>query len=373
MSVEIHYYDDAPAWKILASDPARFKGVNYDLEIKLFRLPEGGLVGVWLRLYDVPDQPFFLHRVLDPSDATIGAYLDALGKTGKLMLIFESPGEQEGFVVELPVDSRGLREVLAGARSHNEALGETAHGENAVAEFLKIFSPALKEEKSVAAAWERVRQERPYVPPAPPPEAPAVSTWGGIVKLLLGAVLCIGGNFFFRSLTPLADNAALENKVVRPGYAVKIYLGKSLRSIGGRWSGEAPVFTVEEGEQSFIDSVKTHSDSWEGRLTEMHERKSDPPAFRPYIEVRLKDTPDLSGKTLNGTASLRGVYPVFSGVVYKEMSGTWSKKVSFTVFTFPQFLLARAAPVLLTAGIFLVVLTLLAVYGRLKEESNPDE
>ncbi len=372
MSVEIHYYGDEPAWKIVAADPSRFRGVNYDLEIKLFRMPTGGLVALWLRLYDVPDQPFFLHRVLDPTDEIIAPYLRAVKKAGKIVVMFESPGEQEGFAVELPVNPEGMEEVLGGALSHNEQIGDEANGEKAVEDFLQVFNPALKEEKSVESAWEKVRAAYPYVPPPPPKEPPATSTWGGVARLFGGGLLCLAGGLLLRSWTPMSANAGLVDQIVRPGYAVKVYLAAEVRSIGGKWNGEAPSFTLEFGEQSFIDSVGTHGDSWADRITETHTKGGDSPGFRPYVEIRLKDDPDLSGRTLKGEAHVRAVYPVFSGVAYKEMAQTWRKKVSITVFTLPQLLLVRAAPLFFALGIFLGVLTVLALYGRLAGPT-PDE
>jgi len=370
MPVDIHYYDDEPAWKVVAADPSRFRGVNYDLEIKLFRMPTGGVVALWLRLYDVPDQPFFLHRVLDPTDETIGPYLRAIKKAGKIVVMFESPGEQEGFAVELPVNPEGVKEVLEGAQSHNEQLGDGAIGDKAVEDFLQVFNPSLKEDKSVEAAWEKVSAAYPYSPPPPPKEPPAAR---GVARLFGWSVLCVAGGLLLRSGAPLSENAGLANKIVRPGYAVKVYLAAEIRSIGGKWKGEAPSFTLEEGEQSFIDSVGTHSDSWAERITETHTQKSGPPGFRPYVEIRLKDDPDLAGRTLKGEAHVRAVYPVFSGVAYKEVAGAWRKKVSITVFTLPQLLMARIAPILFSVGAFLGVLTLLAFYGRWTSELTPDE
>lgn len=373
MSVEIHYYEDDPAWKIVAADPSRFRGVNYDLEIKFFRLPTGSLVALWLRLYDVPDQPFFLHRVLDPTDETIGPYLRAVKEAGKIVVMFESPGEQEGFVVELPVNPEGIKEVLAGAESHNEELGDKVNGEKAVEDFLRVFNPSLKEDKSVEVAWEKISAAYPCVPPPSPPEPPATSTWGGVARLFGGGLLCVAGGLLLRSWTPMSANAGLVNQIVRPGYAVKVYLAAEVRSIGGKWKGEDPSFTLEVGEQSFIDSVATHNESWADRIKETHTNKDNLPGFRPYVEIRLKDDPDLAGRTLKGEAYVRAVYPVFSGVAYKELAGTWRKKVSITVFTLPQLLLARAAPLFFTVGIFLAVLTVLALYRRMTAEPTPDE
>lgn len=171
----------------------------------------------------------------------------------------------------------------------------------------------------------------------------------------------------------MSANAGLVNKIVRPGYAVKVYLADEVRSIGGKWTGEDPSFTLESGEQSFIDSVATHSESWADRITETYANKDNSPGFRPYVEIRLKDDPDLAGRTLKGEAHVRAVYPIFSGVAYKELAGTWRKEVSITVFTLPQLLLARAAPLFFTVGIFLAVLTVLALYRRMTAEPTPDE
>ena len=373
MSVDIHYYADEPAWKVVVADPARFRGVNYDLEIKLFRMPTGALVALWLRLYDVVDQPFFLHRVLDPTDETIGPYLQAVKKAGKIVVMFESPGEQEGFAVELPVNPEGVKEVLKGAQDHRERLGDVADGEKAVEDFLQVFNAALKEEKSVEVAWERVRSDFPYTPPTAPPEPPATSTWHGVARLFGGGALFIVAGLLLRSWTPMSANAGLVDKIVRPGYAVKVYLADGVRSIGGKWKGEAPSFTLDVGEQSFIDSIATHSDDWSDRISESNAKDGGSPRFRPYIEIRLKDDPDLSGRTLKGEAQVRAVYPVFSGVAFKEVSGTWRKKISITVFTLPQLFLARIAPLLLTVGFFLGVLTVLALYRRLAAKPTPDE
>jgi hypothetical protein len=156
MSIDLHYYEKHPAWKIVVPDPERFRGVNYDLEIRLFRMPRSGLVAYWLRLYDDPDQPFFLHRVLDPSDDAIAKYLGAVRDGNKIVLVFESPGEQGSFAVDLPVNGKGLGEVMEMAVNHSKQLGDEAHGEKSVEDFLTIFNAALREKGDVTAAWQAV-------------------------------------------------------------------------------------------------------------------------------------------------------------------------------------------------------------------------
>jgi hypothetical protein len=260
--------------------------------------------------------------------------------------------------------------VIDGAVKHTEHLGDEADGRRTVEDFLGVFTPALEKEKSVSAAWDEVQRRLPYRPPRGSKERPAAETWSGIGGLVLAAALCVFAGAGARRLTPYAANKDLETRIVRPGYGVKLYLGDPVRSIGARWRGESPRFDLEVGDPAFVDSVVAHADVWDADITEMRSGGKAPPSFRPMMEIRLKDDPRLSGQTLIGTASLTAVYPTFSGVAFREASLPLDKKIEIRVFTFPQVLLARAAPLFYTAGAILVILTAMAMIGRLRCEET---
>jgi hypothetical protein len=155
MGGELHYYDECPAWKVVAPAAERFKDVEYRLAFHVFCLPQGALIACWLRLYDIPDQPFFLHRILDVSDARVAEYLERMASSKKLVLLFASSGEQEDFAIDLDLSNSELGEVLRTATEHMQSLA-APDGRAALEAFLAVFDPALKSRGACDLAWDDV-------------------------------------------------------------------------------------------------------------------------------------------------------------------------------------------------------------------------
>ena len=160
-TVELFFQDEVPAWRITVPQPQRFRGVKYDIWFQLFTLPSGTLVGCWLRLYDVPDQPYFVHRVLDLGDEVVQQYMERLRKSSKMVLVFESTGEiDEGFAQEVEISGKDLSKTLSEGLERVEALGEVDE-EAALDDFMELFNTALKDRGDVGQAWEAVLERYP--------------------------------------------------------------------------------------------------------------------------------------------------------------------------------------------------------------------
>lgn len=159
-TIELFYYDEKPAWRISVPHPARFKGVRYRIRFQLFSMPQGVLVGWWLRLYDVPDQPYFVHRVVDLGDSIVWDYMRRLDATQTIVLVFESTGTEQGFAEELSIDGTGLGELLKDGERRLQAAGRT-DGRAALDAFMSIFNDALPKRGDVGAAWDAVFERYP--------------------------------------------------------------------------------------------------------------------------------------------------------------------------------------------------------------------
>lgn len=152
-TISLHYEGGRPAWRITVVQPSRFKEVNYELRARLFRMPQGSLLGVLLNLYDVPDQPYFIHRVMDLSDKEVSKYVRGCVKEGNLVAVFEPKGEDDGFERELTVDIRAWETCLRQGQAHNRKVD--VDGAKALDAFLEVFN-AVSREKGVEPAWEEV-------------------------------------------------------------------------------------------------------------------------------------------------------------------------------------------------------------------------
>lgn len=159
-TIELFYYDEKPAWRILVPHPARFKRVQYRIRFQLFALPQGVLLGWWLRLYDVPDQPYFVHRVVDLGDQVVWDYMRRLAAKQVIVLVFESTGTEAGFAEELSVEGTGLDAVLRDGEKRLKALGGQ-DGRAALDAFMGIFNAALPARGDVGAAWKAVEEQYP--------------------------------------------------------------------------------------------------------------------------------------------------------------------------------------------------------------------
>ncbi len=78
-TVDLHYVDGRPAWRVAVPNPPQFRNVRSEIDFSLFNLKAASLPAYWLRLYDIPHQPYFVHRVLDLGDATVHRPEDSKG------------------------------------------------------------------------------------------------------------------------------------------------------------------------------------------------------------------------------------------------------------------------------------------------------
>lgn len=152
-TVMLHYQDGRPAWSLRTVQPSRFRDVPYEMHLRLFRMPQGALLGILLNLYDVPDQPYFIHRVLDLSDPSVSRYLSACVEHRGLLAVFEAVGEEAGFQREIEIDPELLASALREGAEHNASI--QADGEQALESFLNVFNPVSRE-RGVEPAWEEV-------------------------------------------------------------------------------------------------------------------------------------------------------------------------------------------------------------------------
>lgn len=361
MPVKLDYYDGAPAWRIVAPNPARFRGVDYELEFKLFKFPRGALLAAWLRLFDVPERPYFLHRVLDLGDSETFGYMQRLRDAGKIVLLFESKGEQGDFAIELPVSGQALGAALDAGKGHIRSRRDP-DGPATLSAFLAIFDPVLRERGDIQRAWVAVERviagaEEAAGGKMRPRENPRKLA---LKTLACGALLAALGWGLGR-LSPAAENFGLASKILRPGSTARIHLADELRSVEGRWSGLDPKFEPEPGsEAAFVATVRTHTDSWSGFMTE---KKHAAPSFIPYIDVTLRDDPALPGRTFRGTGSVTSLYPSPESGGFVNKKGLWKKTVSIRVFTWWEWVLARSGQVLWILGVATLSLAALALLG----------
>ncbi|MDE2293041.1 MAG: hypothetical protein KGL53_13240 [Elusimicrobia bacterium] len=160
LTIELFYYDDKPAWRVAVPHPARFRSVQYRIRFQLFALPQGVLLGWWLRLYDVPDQPYFVHRVVDLGDAVVWDYMRKLAQKQVIVLVFESTGSEPGFAEELSVEGTGLEGLLKDGEKRLESL-RGQDGRAALDAFMSVFNEALPKRGDVGAAWQAVLERYP--------------------------------------------------------------------------------------------------------------------------------------------------------------------------------------------------------------------
>lgn len=154
-TISLHYEEGRPAWRLSTVQPSRFKEVRYEVQARLFRLNDAALLGILLNLYDIPDQPYFIHRIMDLSDPEVLRYVEACGRHGKILTVFEPKGMEEGFAREIALDAEQWHRCLLEGRAHNAAI--TTDGDKALEAFLEIFHKVSRE-RGVEPAWEEVER-----------------------------------------------------------------------------------------------------------------------------------------------------------------------------------------------------------------------
>lgn len=145
----LYYIDGVPGWRIRVPQPSRFQGVDISVQLRLFKLPPGCLFAMIFRLYDVPDQPYYVHRVLDVSDLEVEGYLTETLKHLVWIVEIEGTGEDKGCVRAISFRDTRFTRLIREARVFNGELGPAHDGSAALTAFLDVFEPAAKE-----AGWE---------------------------------------------------------------------------------------------------------------------------------------------------------------------------------------------------------------------------
>ncbi len=154
----LYYYDDVPAWAIRVPQPSRFRDAGITLEFRPFLLPKGGLLACILRLYDIPDQPFYVHRVFDPSDSSVADYLKASLEIPLWVLELHGGGQDPDLTRLVRLKAKTFKRHLTKILRHNKSLGIALAGPAALKEFLNTFDAAAKDD-GWEAGWEAVRKK----------------------------------------------------------------------------------------------------------------------------------------------------------------------------------------------------------------------
>jgi hypothetical protein len=157
-SIQLDYKDGRPAWCLRLVQPQRFRDVEFSLFARLFLLPKGALIGVLLKLYDEPSQPYFIHRVMDLTDPAVLRHVKACVEAKEIIAVFETVGEQPGFDRPLALDAEQWRKCLTDGEAYDHSI--EADGQQALDDFLEVFRP-VSETKGVDAAWEEVDRRFP--------------------------------------------------------------------------------------------------------------------------------------------------------------------------------------------------------------------
>lgn len=162
--------DGKPAWLVRVENPGSFQVADHSNDFRLFHLPGAALLSWVLKLTDSTNESLIVHHVFDPSDAESKKYLDAVGKTGRLLLVFEGEG---GFRTEISVGSAKLSRLLSQGVQYNARLS-ALNGAEALRAFLEIFNPVFRE-SGAEAAWSAVEKQVGFVSTSKPAIAPSSS------------------------------------------------------------------------------------------------------------------------------------------------------------------------------------------------------
>ena len=133
-----------------------FRGVRYEVQFSFFRLPEGALIACLLKLYDIPESPYFLHRIFDVSFPPVRKYLGEVAKSGGWVLLLQSRGTEEDVTRGLDLETERLTIHLREADRYNSSLKEVK-GLEALEQFLAVFEPEA-EKGGCEEGWKAVRR-----------------------------------------------------------------------------------------------------------------------------------------------------------------------------------------------------------------------
>ncbi len=152
-TITLDYDNDRPAWRLRTVQPSRFRNVRYKVQTRLFLMPEGALIGILFNLYDIPNQPYFIHRIMDLSDLEVEHYINSCVHHGRIVTVFESKGEEIGFRRDIELDAEKWRQCLQEGLAHNSSID--TDGDRALEIFLEAFH-RISRERGVEPAWDEI-------------------------------------------------------------------------------------------------------------------------------------------------------------------------------------------------------------------------
>ncbi len=153
-TVVLETVDECPAWRVMVDYPKDFQEAEYSIDFSLFCMSNGALIACWLRLYDIPIQPYFVHRVLDIFDEVVVEYLTQVDLNERILLILENQFG-ESLTQRIAVADQILDLLVSGQR-HLQQIGEQELG-TALDDFTSVFDKELGESFDVGKAWQHVR------------------------------------------------------------------------------------------------------------------------------------------------------------------------------------------------------------------------
>ena len=153
----LYYYDEFPAWTIRVPQPSRFQDVRLGVSFAAFPLPTACLIACIIRLYDIPDQPFYVHRVFDLTDEGVAEYVERSAAKKHWVLEIRGGGQDADVFRILSLEHSDLRAVLSFGINENKKKGSVLDGEKALKDFLASFEPAAKD-GGWEAGWDAVRE-----------------------------------------------------------------------------------------------------------------------------------------------------------------------------------------------------------------------
>lgn len=155
--VEIEFQEDTALWRIDVEAPNSFRDVPIKLETAVFTMPTGALIGLWLRLYDIPERPYFVHRILCFEDPVSSKWLRAIAATGVLIVRLTTTMRDSTLLLRPPVDSGRLSSLLELSDEHNRRL-DCLDSTAALDQFNDVFDESLRSHFNVGKAWLAVHQ-----------------------------------------------------------------------------------------------------------------------------------------------------------------------------------------------------------------------
>lgn len=112
--------------------------------------------GASLELYDIPDQPFYVHRVFDLSEESVARYTDRSLEALYWVIEIRSGGEDHDVVRIVSLRDGGFSAAVQAIRAYNASLGKKLDGACALRKFLETFEPRAQQ-SGWEAGWDAIR------------------------------------------------------------------------------------------------------------------------------------------------------------------------------------------------------------------------